>query len=89
MPSKNGRRNLKPLPAKYRAIPTISEYLQNVQDYDSLPGKIKTDGSYWILFHGRWIPKQEFDSLLQKPFIPDFSSNLNNVDKTNSWMFDK
>lgn len=65
---------------------TISEWLNKVQEYSLMPGKILPSGEMLILFHGHWIKKGEVLKLLPPPTMPDFVRDRNNTDKTKLWM---
>lgn len=72
---------------KWRSLPGIGEYVQQMEEYKNYPGKIRR-GKMFILFHGKWISKGEFDKLVKPPKITSFVVNPNNSDKTKSWLYD-
>lgn len=71
--------------ANQRNMPTIGEYLERLYEYRSYPGKIK-NGVMFVLFHGHWISKGDFDKVAKAPSLPSLLMDNNNIDKTKSWM---
>lgn len=65
---------------------SISEWLNKVQEFSLMPGKILPSGEMFILFHGHWIKKGEVLKLFPPPTMPDFVRDRNNTDKTKLWM---
>jgi hypothetical protein len=66
--------------------PSVSEFLKKKYEYMyAYPGRIVA-GSIFVLLHGHWITKEEFDTLVEEPSVPNFRASIENADGTKKWM---
>jgi hypothetical protein len=66
-------------------LPTIKEYLNQRDIRANLPGRI-IDGAMFVFFNNEWITEQELNDFWPPIVIPNFTADLNNVDKTRLWI---
>lgn len=84
--SNYNRRGLPKLPAYKRNIISVSEYLKVRDERANLPGRINKEGEMQVLYNGEWMGADKFAQQFPPIIVPDFTSNLLNVDRTNIWM---
>lgn len=64
---------------------SVADYIRLKERRKSFPGKI-VNGEMFVFCCGEWMPKNVFDELIPKVIVPDFSTNMLNVDRTKMWM---
>jgi hypothetical protein len=68
-----------------RQIMSIVEYVERKMERKNAPGKI-LNGEMFVMLHGHWVTKKEFDKYLPEPIVHSFNHDITNVDNSGKWV---
>lgn len=61
--------------------PSVIDYVDKITEWRLWPGKI-VDGVGYVVFHNHLILESEFLEVQPQPSVPNFRTDLTNIDKS-------